>query len=101
MTYKNYLMKFCFLSICGVSLCSCDGNSSSSDEYVEDRVVTSPTYIDANGNISFRGSSVKTVWKKKWKDGHQFRATIIEGHNVVSTTKCDYCGHTYYVHYDK
>lgn len=84
-------------------LCSCGNSSSSSDSdsYVEDKVVTSDTYYDGNGEISFRGGSVKTVWKDKWKDGHQFRATIKSGHNVVSTTKCDYCGHAYYMHYAK
>ena len=99
MKYKNYWGRFCFLTILGVLLCSCGGNSS--NNYVEDRVVTSDTYVDGNGVVSFRGGAVQTVWKNKWKDGHQFRATIKSGHNVISTTKCDYCGHMYYVHYDQ
>lgn len=99
MRNKNYWKKILLSAILGVSLCSCGGNSSS--DYVEDRVVTSDTYVDGNGEISFRGGSMKTVWKDKWRNGHQFRATIKSGHNVVSTTKCDYCGHAYHVHYDK
>lgn len=80
---------------------ACTGCSSNSNEFVEEKVVTSPTYQDANGEISFRGNSLKTIWKDKWRNGHQFRATIKPGSNVVSTTKCDYCEHMYYVHYDK
>ena len=95
----NYWGVVLFSVILGVSLCSC-GNSGS-NEYVQERVVTSDTYVDGNGEVSFRGGSMQTVWKNKWRDGHQFRATIKSGHNVVSTTKCDYCGHAYYVHYDK
>lgn len=102
MKSKKMMLMFC--SVIGLAFCSCGGSSSntySNNEYVEDRVVTSETYMDGNGEISFRGASMKTVWKDKYRDGHQFRATIKSGHNVVSTTKCDYCNHTYYVHYDK
>lgn len=81
-------------------LCSC-GDSSNSNECIEDKVVTSDSYVDGNGVISFRGGSMKTVWKDKWRDGHQFRATIRHGHSVVSTTKCDYCKHQYQFHYSK
>ena len=101
MKYKSYFGKFYCFAIFVVSLCSCGGNSSSSNDYVEERVVTSDTYVDGNGEVSFRGGSMKTVWKDKWRNGHQFRATIKSGQNVVSTTKCDYCGHAYYVHYDE
>ena len=101
---KNKKMMLMFCSVMGLTFCSCGGNSSntySNNEYVENSVVTSETYRDGNGEISFRGAPMKTVWKNKYRLGHQFRATIKSGHNVVSTTKCDYCGHTYYVHNDK
>lgn len=100
---KNRLNMVFAMSFLSIGLCSCENTSSSSNsnEYIEERVVTSDTYVDGNGEISFRGGSVKTVWKDKWKEGHQFRATIKSGHYVVKTTKCDACGHMYYVHYDK
>lgn len=53
-----------------------------------------------NNSPSFKGNNLHTVWKDAYKDGHQFRATIKRGHNVVSTTKCDKCGHMLYVHND-
>ncbi len=88
-----------------IALCSCEESSNSTVsyatyDYIEDRVVTSDTFVDGNRQISFRGNSVKLVWKNKYKDGHQFRAYVKPGHNVVRTTECDYCGHMYYVHYD-
>jgi len=88
-----------------IALCSCEDSSNSTVSYVtydytEDMVVTSNTFVDGNRQISFKGNSIKLVWKNKWKDGHQFRAYVKSGHKVISTTECDYCGHMYYVHYD-
>ena len=106
---KNILI--IIVAIFGLALNSCDDNSSSggsssgsnnsSSDYTESRVVTSESYVDGNGEVSFRGAPMKTVWKNKYRNGHQFRATIKSGHNVINTTKCDYCEHAYYVHYDE
>lgn len=94
-----------YSAVACVAFCSCGNSSNSgnygSSSYTEDHVVTSDSFIDGNGQISFRGNSLKLVWKNKYRDGHQFRAYIKPGHQVVSTTKCAYCNHDYFVHYDK
>ncbi|MBQ2853384.1 MAG: hypothetical protein IJE76_08350 [Bacteroidales bacterium] len=80
---------------------TCIGCSSNSNEFVEEKVVTSPAYQDANGEIVFKGGSLITEWKDKWsnfKGKHQFRATIKRGHEVTTTTKCDYCKMSYFTH---
>lgn len=97
-----------YSAVACVAFCSCGNSSSNSGNYgsssytyTEDHVVTSDSFVDGNGQISFRGNSLKLVWKNKYRDGHQFRAYIKPGHQVVSTTKCAYCNHDYFVHYDK
>lgn len=49
---------------------------------------------------SFKGNNMHTVWVNAYRDGHQFRATIKQGHNVIRTTECDKCHHALYVHTD-